>query len=315
MHLLVSGSSGLIGTALVDAALARGDTVTRLVRASSPGRGGPPRAGTTDAAWEPDTGYVDKDALDAAGPVDGVVHLAGAGVGDRRWNADRKRVIRESRTRGTGLIARTVAGLDPRPRVLVSASAVGYYGDRGGDVLDEGEPAGAGFLAEVCAAWEAATAPAVDAGVRTVTVRTGIVLSRTGGALARQLPLFKLGVGGRIGSGRQYRSWITLEDEVAVLLRCLDDGALSGPVNATAPAPATDARLAEAIGAALHRPAVLPVPSIALAVVLGSEMATDMVLASQRALPTRLTDAGFTFRHPELDEAVRSVIGRSPAHS
>jgi len=308
MHLVVTGSSGLIGTALVDAALARGDTVTRLVRTSSAGRGGPSRTGVTDVAWDPSASYVDLRTLIATGPVDGVVHLAGAGVGDKRWSEERKRVILGSRTKGTDLVARTVAALEPRPRVLVSASAVGYYGDRGAEVLDEAAPAGTGFLAGVCEAWEAATAPAEEAGVRTVRVRTGIVLSPTGGALAKQLPLFKLGVGGRIGSGRQYRSWITLDDEVAVLLRCVDDDALSGPVNATAPTPATDAELAQALGAALHRPAVLPVPSVALKVALGAEMATDMVLASQRAVPDRLTAAGFTFHHTDLDEAVRSVV-------
>jgi hypothetical protein len=309
MHLLVTGSSGLIGTALVDAATARGDTVTRLFRRSSTPGGGARPAGVTDVTWDPDAGHVDLDALTAGGPVDGVVHLAGAGVGDKRWTPARKRVIVESRTRGTDLVARTVADLDPRPAVLVSASAVGWYGDRGDDVLDESEPAGSGFLAGVCVEWEAATVPAEAAGVRTVHLRTGIVLSPTGGALAKQLPLFRLGVGGRIGSGRQYRSWITLDDEVAAILHCLDAADLSSAVNATAPAPATDAELARALGAALHRPAVLPVPAAALKVALGTEMATDMVLASQRAVPSRLTASGFTFRHGGLDEAVRSVLG------
>jgi uncharacterized protein (TIGR01777 family) len=311
MHLLVTGSSGLIGTALVDAATARGDTVTRLVRRSSTPGGGARPAGVTDVTWDPDAGHVDLDALTAAGPIDGVVHLAGAGVGDKRWSPARKRVIIESRTRGTDLLARTVAGLDPRPGVLVSASAVGWYGDRGDEVLVESEPAGTGFLAGVCVEWEAATAPAEAAGIRTVHLRTGIVLSPAGGALAKQLPLFRLGVGGRIGSGRQYRSWITLDDEVGAILHCVDSVELSGPVNAAAPSPATDAELARAIGAVLHRPAVLPVPAAALKVVLGPEMATDMVLASQRAVPSRLIAAGFTFRHPELDDALRSVLGRA----
>jgi hypothetical protein len=309
MHLVVTGSSGLIGTALVGAALDSGDTVTRLVRRSSAPSDRPRSVGVTDVTWDPDAGHVDLDALAATGPIDGVVHLAGAGVGDKRWTPARKRVIVESRTRGTDLVARTVAGLDPLPRVLVSASAVGWYGDRGDDVLVESEPAGTGFLAGVCVEWEAATAPAEDAGVRTVHLRTGIVLSSTGGALAKQLPLFRLGIGGRIGSGRQYRSWITLDDEVAAILHCVDDSGLSGAVNATAPTPATDAELAKAIGTALHRPAVLPVPAAALKVALGPEMATDMVLASQRAVPSRLTATGFTFRHPGLDEALRSVLG------
>jgi uncharacterized protein (TIGR01777 family) len=308
MHLLVTGSSGLIGSALVDAAVARGDTVSRLVRRSSTQEAGRSPAGTTDVSWDPDAGHVDLDALATAGPVDGVVHLAGAGVGDKRWNPARKRLILDSRTRGTDLVARTVAALDPLPRVLVSASAVGWYGDRGDEVLTESEPSGPGFLAGVCVAWEAATAPADEAGVRTVHLRTGIVLSASGGALAKQLPLFRLGIGGRVGSGRQYRSWITLDDEVGVILHCLDDASLAGAVNATAPSPATDAQLAKAIGTALHRPSVLAVPVAALKVALGSEMATDMVLASQRALPSRLVGAGFTFRHTDLDEAVHSVL-------
>jgi uncharacterized protein (TIGR01777 family) len=195
--------------------------------------------------------------------------------------------------------------------VLVSASAVGYYGDRGDLSLTEASPAGSGFLAGVCVAWEAATHPAVEAGIRTVLLRTGIVLSSAGGALAKQLPLFRLGVGGKIGPGRQYRSWITLDDEVAAIFHCLDDSDLSGPVNATAPHPATDAQLAKALGSALHRPSFLAVPAPALKLVLGSEMASDMVLASQRVLPEQLERSGFAFLHTDLDEAVRSVLGGS----
>jgi len=308
MHVLVTGSSGLIGTALVTALVDRGDRVTRLVRASStPGRG---TSGVTDVAWDPAAGTVDTAALEVAGPLDGAVHLAGAGVGDKRWSPPRKQAILASRTEGTRLLAATLAALAAPPAVLVSASAVGYYGDRGADVLDEGSAAGTGFLAAVCVAWEGAAAPAADAGIRTVLLRTGIVLSATGGALGKQLPLFRLGLGGRIGSGRQYRSWITLDDEVAAILHCLDDGSLSGPVNATGPSPATDAELARSLGAALHRPSFLAVPAVALKVVLGSEMATDMVLASQRVVPAKLVDSGFIFTHTDLDEAVRSVLGR-----
>lgn len=306
MHLLVSGSSGLIGTALVDAALARGDTVTRLVRTSPVGRTA--RTGVTDVTWDPAVGTVDAAALAAAGPYDGAVHLAGAGVGDRRWSDARKREILESRTRSTDLIARSVAALDPAPVALVSASGVGYYGDRGDEVLDESSTAGTGFLAGVCVAWEAATAPAADAGIRTVVLRTGFVLSADGGALGRQLPLFRLGLGGRLGPGRQYRSWITLEDEVSAILHCLGDAGPSGPVNATTPHPATDGQLAKALGRALHRPSVLPVPAFALKIGLGAEMTADMLLSSQRALPGQLTRTGFTFAHTDLDEAVRSVL-------
>ncbi|HEY5108749.1 MAG TPA: TIGR01777 family oxidoreductase [Acidimicrobiales bacterium] len=309
MHLLVTGSSGLIGAALVDAALGRGDTVTRLVRSTSGGRSTP--SGATDVAWDPASGTIDVAALESAGPFDGVVHLAGAGVGDKRWTGARKQEITDSRTRSTDLIARTIAALDPVPPVLVSASAVGYYGDRGDEVLTEASPAGTGFLAGVCVAWEAATVPAVEAGIRTVLLRTGIVLSASGGALAKQLPLFRLGVGGRIGSGRQYRSWITLDDEVAAIVHCLGDAALSGPVNAVAPHPATDAELAKALGAALHRPSFVAVPTAALKVVLGSDMASDMVLASQRVRPGQLERSGFAFHHTDLGEAVRSVLSAS----
>jgi len=309
MNLLVTGSSGLIGSAVVDAAIARGDNVTRLVRRTSSRRPAP--SGITDLTWDPAAGRIDAAALTASGPFDSVVHLAGAGVGDKRWTDARKQEITDSRTFGTDLIARTVASLDPMPRVLVSASAVGYYGDRGDETLTEESSAGSGFLAGVCVAWETAAIPAVEAGIRTVLLRTGIVLSPSGGALAKQLPLFRFGVGGKIGSGRQYRSWITLDDEVAAIFHCMANTTLAGPVNATAPHPATDARLAKAIGTALHRPSFLAVPGPALNVVLGSEMASDMVLASQRVQPERLLRSGFTFRHTDLDEAVRSVLTRS----
>ena len=307
MHVLVTGSSGLIGTALVDSLVTGGNRVTRLVRSESPPGVAPP-SGVGDVAWDPSRGTVDTAGIDAAGPVDGVVHLAGAGVGDKRWSRARKQAILGSRIDGTRLLATTLAALPTPPAVLVSASAVGYYGDRGAVVLDEESTAGTGFLADVCMAWEGAAAAAAAAGIRTVLLRTGIVLSVSGGVLAKQLPLFRMGLGGRIGSGRQYRSWITLDDQVGAILHCLTDTALSGPVNATAPEPATDAELATAIGAALHRPSFLAVPAPALKLVLGSEMATDMVLSSQRVLPTRLTASGYVFAHSDLDGAVRSVL-------
>jgi len=307
MHVLVSGSSGLIGTALSDALAAGGHRVTRLVR---PAQSGARSTGAGTVAWDPAAHTIDTEALEAAGPLDGVVHLAGAGVGDKRWTPTRKQLILSSRTDGTGLLATTLAGLPTPPPVLVSSSAVGFYGDRGADVLTEASPRGTGFLSDVCVAWEGAAAPAEAAGIRTVLLRTGIVLSASGGALGKQLPLFRLGLGGKIGTGRQYRSWITLDDQVAAILHCLGDGSLSGPVNATGPEPATDAELARALGAALHRPSFLAVPSAALKVALGSEMASDMVLSSQRVLPERLTASGFTFAHTDLDEAVRSVLGR-----
>jgi hypothetical protein len=251
---------------------------------------------------------VDRTGLEAAGPFDGVVHLAGAGIGDRRWSSDRKQVLVGSRISSTSLLVDILGALSPRPAVLISASAVGFYGDRGDEALTEASGAGSGFLASLCGAWEAAARPAATSGIRTVLLRTGIVLSRHGGALGRQLPLFRLGLGGRTGSGAQYRSWITLDDEVAVIRHCLHDAALEGPVNATAPVPATDAELARALGAALHRPAALPVPAGALRLALGSEMATELVLSGQRVLPAALSGRHFDFAHTDLDEAVRSVL-------
>jgi hypothetical protein len=307
MNILVTGSSGLIGSALVDALAAGGHTVVRLVR----GGGRPAHSMVADVNWDPASGQLDLATLEAAGPYDGVVHLAGAGIGDRRWTPARRIELMESRTRSTSLLVEALVALDPRPPVLVSASAVGFYGDRGVEELTEHSEAGSGFLADICQAWEAAAAPAAEAGIRTVLLRTGIVLAASGGALGKQLPLFRLGLGGPIGSGLQYRSWITLSDEVRVILHCLTEPSLSGPVNATAPAPATDRALAKALGAALHRPAALPVPSLALKAVLGSDMATEMVLSSQRVLPERLMASGFTFDHPSLDEAVVSVLARS----
>jgi uncharacterized protein (TIGR01777 family) len=296
MNILVTGSTGLIGTALTDRLAAEGHTVTRLVRSATV-------TGTAsrEVTWAPDRGQIDVAALERLGPFDGVVHLAGAGIGDRRWSTARKRVILDSRTQSTRLLV-------ARPPVLVSASAVGYYGNRGDEVLTEESEAGSGFLAEVCQAWEAAARPAADAGIRTVLLRTGIVLSLHGGAWGKQLPLFRLGLGGRMGDGNQYRSWITLEDEIGVVLHGLVDDGLHGPVNATAPEPATDAELAHAVGAVLHRPTVMAVPATALRLALGSEMAGQLVLGGQRVLPRALESRSFRFAHPALDEAVRSVL-------
>ncbi len=259
-------------------------------------------------SWDPAAGSIDRDGLEQAGPFDAVVHLAGAGIGDKRWSPARKQVILESRTASTRLLATTLATLSSPPPVLISASAVGWYGIRGDEALTEESSTGTDFLAEVCRAWEEATGPAEEAGIRTVHVRTGIVLARSGGALGKQLPLFRLGVGGKMGSGRQYRSWITLEDEVSVITYAIGDATLSGPVNATAPEPATDAELAKAIGAVLHRPTVVAVPAPALRLVLGTEMAEELILGGQRVLPAVLTGRGFTFAHTDLAGAVASVL-------
>jgi len=296
MRIAVSGSSGLIGSALVARLTAEGHDVRRLVR----GGGGNPG----DVAWDPVAGTVDHAAL--AG-TEAVVHLAGAGIGDRRWTRARKEVIRASRVDGTAALSRAVAGLDPPPAVLVSGSAIGWYGDRGDEELTEDSGPGGGFLAEVCRAWEAATAPAADAGVRVVHVRSGVVQSPAGGALARQLPLFRLGLGGPLGRGRQYISWISLDDEVGALGHALTAGSLAGPVNLVAPAPVTGAEYARTLGRVLGRPARLPVPRAAMAVPFGREL-VDELLASQRVRPGRLEAAGYRFAHRELEPALRHLL-------
>ncbi|MDP9387851.1 MAG: TIGR01777 family oxidoreductase [Actinomycetota bacterium] len=298
MDVVISGSHGFVGSALVPALAAGGHRVRRLVRGTATG---------DDVAWDPAAGTIDAEGLEGA---DAVVHLAGAGIGDRRWTAAQKERIRDSRVRGTGTLATALAGLRRPPAVLVSGSAIGWYGDRGDEVLTEESTGGTGFLAGVCQAWEGATAPAADAGVRVVHIRTGVVQSPAGGALNRQLPLFRLGLGGPLGSGRQWSSWVSLDDEVGAIAHALTTGSLRGPVNVTAPEPVTNAELAKAIGRALRRPAVLPVPRFALTLVLGRELVTDMVLASQRVLPTRLLASGYRFRHPQVHAAMADLLGR-----
>ena len=297
MRVAVSGASGLIGSALCRALEERGDHVVRLVR-------GTPQGG--EVAWDPGSGAVDRQGLEG---VEAAVHLAGAGIGDRRWTPARRALLVSSRVDSTTLLAATLAGLEPQPRVLVNASAVGIYGDRGAEELTEASPAGTGFLAELCRRWEAATAPAAAAGIRTVCLRSGIVLSRSGGALARQMPLFRFGVGGRLGSGRQWVSWISITDEVNVVLHALDNETLSGPVNSVAPHPVTNAEFTSALGRAVHRPAVLAVPAPVLRLALGRELVDEALLASQRALPAALHESGFAFSHPRVDSALAEVVG------
>ncbi|QZN87102.1 TIGR01777 family oxidoreductase [Cellulomonas sp. C5510] len=294
MIVVVAGSSGLIGTALVARLTAEGHEVRRLVRR--------PARTPDERTWDPDAGVLPPEALAGA---DAVVNLAGAGVGDKRLTADRKRVVLESRTRSTGLIASTVAALDDPPRVLLQGSATGAYGERGDDVVTEDEPYGSTFLAGVVRRWEAAAAPAVEhPGVRVVLLRTGIVLSPRGGALGRLLPLVRLGLGGPLGSGRQYWSWITLEDEVRAVLHLLD-APVSGPVNLVAQ-PATQIEIVRALAARLHRPAVLPVPAWAMRVALGEF--SQEVLGSLRAIPDALTAAGFVHLHPTPEAAAAALL-------
>jgi len=300
----VSGSHGLIGSELVVRLRASGHEPVRLVRSGAAGLG--------EVGWDIGAGRVDPGALEG---VAAVVHLAGEGIAAHRWSAGHKRRVLESRVEGTRLLAQAVAAAEPRPSVLVSGSAVGYYGDRGDEELTEESEGGLGFLADVCRDWEAATAPAQDAGVRVVHLRSGIVLSPKGGALAKQLPLFRLGLGGRLGSGRQWMSWISLDDEVGAVLHALGQSGsegrqVSGAVNATAPAPVTNAELTRTLARVLHRPAVARVPATALAAVMGSEMAREMLLAGQRVTPAKLTATGYGFRHTELEPALRQLLGR-----
>ncbi|MFD9598214.1 TIGR01777 family oxidoreductase [Kitasatospora sp. NPDC059973] len=301
MRIAVTGSTGLIGSTLVRSLLADGHEVVRLVRHRS--RTGPRPDGTTAIGWNPLLGQVDRAGL--AG-VEAVVHLAGAGVGDRRWTDAYKREIRESRVLGTETLAVAIAELDKPPRVFVSASAVGYYGQTGDRVIDEDSPAGDDFLAEVCVEWEASARPAERAGIRVVHPRTGLVLSAAGGAGGRLFPLFRLGLGGRLGDGRQYWSFISLADEVAALRFLIDRDDLSGAFNLSAPEPVTNAELTAALGRVLKRPTPFPVPEAALKTVLG-ELAVE-VTGSHRVVPRRLLEAGFRFEHPDVDSAVRAAL-------
>ncbi|WP_433325680.1 TIGR01777 family oxidoreductase [Spirillospora sp. CA-294931] len=294
MKIVVSGASGLIGGRLVKELLRDGHEVVRLVRREPRGAG--------EARWSPG-GSVDASALRGA---DAVVHLAGAGVADRPWTASYKRQIRESRLQGTRTLAEAIAGADDGPRVLVCGSAVGFYGDRGGEELDETSRGGTGFLADLVRDWEAAAQPAANAGVRVAYARTGIVLDAKGGLMGKTLLPFKLGLGAKLGNGRQWMSWISLDDEVAAL-RHLIDHEVAGPVNLTAPAPVTNAEFTKALGRALGRPAVLAVPAFALRAVLRG-LADEGPLVSQRAVPNRLSETGFAFMHPELDGALRALL-------
>ncbi|WP_399092041.1 TIGR01777 family oxidoreductase [Streptomyces sp. BBFR2] len=293
MRIAITGSTGLIGSALVRSLRADGHTPVRLVRR--------PPAAPDEVRWDPRRQEVDTAGL--AG-CEAVVHLAGAGVGDHRWTAAYKREIHDSRVRGTTAVATALASLDTPPRVFVCASAIGYYGDTGARRTDETAPAGEGFLPGVCVDWEDAAAPAEEAGIRTAFARTGLVVARSGGAWGRLFPLFRLGLGGRLGDGSQYWSFISLHDHIAAL-RHLIDGDLAGPVNLTAPEPVTNREVTAAMGRVLHRPTPFPVPAAALRLALG-EFSAD-VLGSQRVIPRRLLDDGFTFAHPGIEQAIRAA--------
>jgi uncharacterized protein (TIGR01777 family) len=298
VRVAVTGSHGLIGRHVVVALEGRGDTVVRVVR-GSPGNG--------EVGWDPASGRLDPRGLE----VDAVVHLAGVGIASRRWNEAHKRAVRDSRVQGTALVATEVGRQTAahRPRVLVSASAVGVYGNRTDEILSESSAPGTGFLAQLCQEWEAAARPAADAGVRTVWLRSGIVQASDGGALRPQVPLFKAGLGARLGSGRQWVSWVAIDDEVGAILHALDTDGVVGPLNAVAPAPVTNAAYTAALARALNRPAVLSVPAVALRLALGAEMADETLLASQRVMPEVLAATGYQWRQPGLEPALRQLVG------
>jgi len=301
MRVAVSGSTGLVGSEVVTGLSAAGQEVVRLVRhAPVPGEGA--------VRWDPAKGEIDAAGLEG---LDAVVHLAGENVGSGRWSSARKAAIRDSRVNGTRLLCEALAGLDRPPKTLVCASAIGYYGDRGAEPLTEESPHGAGFLAGVCREWEAASGPAVRKGIRVVALRIGVVLSPKGGALSRMLPPFRAGFGGVLGGGRQYVSWIAIDDLPLVIFHALQRGELSGPVNTVAPYPVTNREFTEALGKVLSRPTPFPVPAFALRLGLGREMADALLLASARVVPRRLEETGYRFRFPELPAALRHLLGRA----
>jgi uncharacterized protein len=296
MNILVTGASGLIGTALGSSLTSSGHAVTCLVR-------GQPTSGQKAAHWDPMAGIIDASALEG---VDAVVHLAGENIA-QRWTSSQKAKIRDSRVKGTQLLCETLARLSSPPKVLVSASAIGYYGDRGEQILTEDSPPGRGFLAEVCRVWEAATEPARQRGLRVVPLRFGVVLSPAGGALAKMLPPFRLGLGGMVGSGRQYMSWIALDDVVGAIQHAIVTDTLQGPTNAVAPQAVTNQEFTKTLGKALGRPTVFPLPAFAARLMFG-EMADELLLASTRVRPAKLLGSGYRFRYPELEDALRHVL-------
>lgn len=301
MKILVSGSSGLLGSALVPVLQRDGHAVVRLLRSR-------PAPGSADVQWDPAGGSLDAAALRG---VEAAVHLSGEGIAEKRWTEAQKAEVLSSRVASTALLSKALASLDPKPAVLVSSSAVGYYGaDRGDEELTEESSTGAGFLADVCRQWEAAAGAAESAGVRVVRLRTGVVLSPNGGALKAQLPFFRLGLGGRLGSGRQWLPWIALDDQVGAIRHALATEGISGPLNASAPHPARNAEFTRVLARVLKRPAVLPVPKAALALRLGRELAEEVALANQRMLPAKLQASGYSFRFPELEGALRHLLGQ-----
>jgi hypothetical protein len=297
MRIAITGSSGLIGSALVRSLEADGHAAVRVVRGD---------AGPGTVRWDIDAGEIDHAGLEG---VDGVVHLAGEGIGEKRWTDDQKQRILESRTKGTALLVGALASLTDKPAVLVSGSAIGYYGDRGDEQLTETSGPGTGFLAELCQAWEAAAAPAEEIGIRVARIRTGIVLDPDGGALQRLAKLTRLGVLGKLGSGKQWMSWISLADEVGAI-RFLLEHPVAGPVNLAAPAPVTNAVFTKALARVLRRPTFMPIPRFGPSLVIGSELARALLYDGQRVVPDVLLDAGYEFRHTDLETTLMELLRR-----
>jgi len=300
MKVLVSGASGLVGAMLVPELASAGHDVRRLVRNAS-------RAASGDLVWNPAAGELDVAALEA---FDAVVNLAGESIASGRWTARKKAEIRQSRISATNTLAKALAQLTTRPRTLVNASAIGFYGNRGEERLDETSSTGSGdFLSEVCRAWESATEPAARAGVRVVVTRFGVILSANGGALAKMLLPFKLGLGGIIGSGRQYMSWVAIDDVVGAIMHCLKDQSLRGPVNVVAPEPVTNAKYTKTLGRVLARPTIFPMPAFAARAAFG-QMSDELLLSGQRVEPAKLLASGYAFKYPSLEDALRHVLNR-----
>ena len=295
MKIVISGASGLIGTQLVTSLKSSGHEVVQLVRRS---------AAVGQIMWDPKSGKLDPASLEGC---DAVIHLSGAGIGDKRWSDAYRKEILDSRTQTTALLATTIASLQRKPSVFLSGSAIGIYGARGDEQLTETSAHGTGFLADVCEQWEAAAKPAIDAGVRTVFLRTGIVLSPKGGALKKLLPLFQLGVGGKFGNGKQWQSWISMDDEVASIIHLLTAN-VSGAVNLTAPQPVTNAEFTKVLARVVKRPAIVPVPTFAPKILLGGELADALLFTGQRVMPQALTASGYVFKHSTLESALRSLL-------
>ena len=295
MKIVISGASGLIGKSLVSQLQQHGHDVVRLVRRA---------ANTGEIMWDPKAGVLDSSALEG---TDAVIHLSGAGIGDKRWTSSYKREILESRTITTSLIANTIAKMNRKPSVFLSGSAIGIYGPRGDEQLNEVSTDGTSFLADVCKQWEDAAKPASDAGIRTVLLRTGIVLTTKGGALKKQLPLFQLGLGGKFGNGKQWQSWISIDDEVGAIEHLLTAN-VSGAVNLTAPNPVTNAEFTSTLARVVKRPAFLPIPPFAPKAILGGELADALLFTGQRVIPAALNASSYQFVHPTLEVALRALL-------